>query len=78
VQAARTPWKIENETINTLKTKGNHLERNFRHGKQHLASLLLSMNTLAFLFHTILEFADTRYRLIRQTLERRTTFFDDA
>jgi len=78
VQAARTRWKIENETINTLKTKGYHLEHNFGHGKQHLANLLLSMNLLAFLFHTTLEFADARYRLIRQTLARRTTFFDDV
>jgi len=78
VQAARTRWKIENETINTLKTKGYHLEHNFGHGKQHLANLLLSLNLLAFLFHTILEFADARYRLIRQTLARRTTFFDDV
>ncbi len=78
VQAARTRWKIENETINTLKTKGYHLEHNFGHGKQHLANLLLSMNLLSFLFHTILEFADARYRLIRQTLARRTTFFEDV
>jgi len=78
VQAARTRWKIENETINTLKTKGYHLEHNFGHGRHHLANLLLSMNLLAFLFHTILEFADARYRLVRQTLARRTTFFDDV
>jgi hypothetical protein len=77
VAAARCRWKIENETINTLKTKGYHLEHNFGHGKKHLANFLLSLNILAFLFHTILELADVRYRLIRQTLARRTTFFDD-
>ena len=38
---------------------------------------MLSLNIPAFLFHTILEFCDARYRLIRQTLSRRTTFFDD-
>jgi len=78
VHAARARWKIENETINTLKTKGYHLEHNFGHGKQHLANLLLSLNLLSFLFHTILEFSDARYRLIRQTLARRITFFDDV
>jgi hypothetical protein len=77
VAAARCRWKIENETINTLKTKGYHLEHNFGHGKKQLANLLLSLNILAFLFHTILELADARYRLIRETLSRRTTFFDD-
>jgi hypothetical protein len=78
VQAARARWKIENETINTLKTKGYHLEHNFGHGKMHLANFLLSLNLLAFLFHTILELSDARYRLIRKTLARRTTFFDDV
>ncbi len=37
VQAGRTRWKIENEDINTLKTKGYHFEHNFGHGKMFLA-----------------------------------------
>ena len=31
--AGRARWKIENETFNTLKTKGYNLEHNFGHGK---------------------------------------------
>ena len=49
----RARWKIENENNNTLKTAGYHLEHNFGHGKQYLASLLATMNILAFLFHTM-------------------------
>jgi hypothetical protein len=75
VQAARTRWKIENEDINTLKTKGYHFEHNFGHGKQFLAQTLLSLNLLAFLFHTVLELLDRRCALIRATLPRRDTFF---
>ena len=45
----RTRWKIKNDNNNVLKTKGYHLEHNFGHGNQHLASLLLSLNLLAFL-----------------------------
>jgi len=75
VQAARTRWKIENENINTLKTKGYHFEHNFGHGKQFLAATLLSLNLLAFLFHTVLELLDPRCALIRKTLPRRDTFF---
>lgn len=75
VRAGRTRWKIENEDINTLKTKGYHLEHNFGHGKQHLAQTLLSLNILAFLFHTVLELLDSRCALIRRTLPRRDTFF---
>jgi hypothetical protein len=75
VQAARTRWKIENEDINTLKTKGYHFEHNFGHGTQFLAQTLLSLNLLAFLFHTVLELLDRRCALIRATLPRRDTFF---
>jgi hypothetical protein len=75
VQAARTRWKIENEDINTLKTKGYHFEHNFGHGKRFLAQTLLSLNLLAFLFHTVLELLDRRCALIRATLPRRDTFF---
>jgi hypothetical protein len=77
VAAGRTRWKVENENNNTLKTKGYHLEHNFGHGKQHLASLLATFNILAFLLHTLLELLDAKYRLLRQTLVRRQTFFDD-
>ena len=77
VQAGRSRWKIENEHNNTLKTKGYNLEHNFGHGKEHLANLLLTLNLIAFLFHTILELFDVRYRVLRQALRRRQTFFDD-
>jgi len=77
VAAGRARWKIENENNNTLKTKGYHLEHNFGHGKQHLSSLLATMNILAFLYHTFLSFTDEHYRLIRAALPTRKTFFDD-
>jgi len=71
----RTRWKVENENNNVLKTKGYHLEHNFGHGSQYLASLLLSLNLLAFLFHTVLDLVDEKYRLIRQALRTRQKFF---
>lgn len=77
VEAGRARWKIENEHNNTLKTKGYNLEHNFGHGKEHLSNLLLTLNLLAFLFHTVLEFLDMRYALIRSTLPRRDKFFHD-
>jgi hypothetical protein len=76
VRAGRTRWKVENENNNTLKTKGYHLTHNFGHGKQHLSALLLTLNLLAFLFHTLLELLDSSYQCIRQFLPRKT-FFDD-
>jgi len=77
VEAGRSRWKIENEHNNTLKTKGYNLEHNFGHGKRHLSNLLLTLNLIAFLFHTVLELFDRRYALIRTTLRRRRTFFED-
>src|SRR5262245_63982106 len=73
----RGRWKIENENNNVLKTKGYHIEHNFGHGQQYLAAFLLSLNLIAFLFHTVLEWYDDKYALIRQGLARRQTFFAD-
>jgi hypothetical protein len=38
-----------------LKTKGYHLEHNFGYGRRLLLAFLLSLNLLAFLLHTVLE-----------------------
>jgi hypothetical protein len=76
-QAGRGRWKVENENNNVLKTKGYHLEHNFGHGKHYLAAFLLSLNLLAFRFHTVLQWCDAKYALLRQVLGRRQTFFED-
>jgi hypothetical protein len=76
-QAGRGRWKSENENNNVLKTKGYHLEHNFGHGKQYLSATMLSLNLLAFLFHTVLEWSDAKYALLRHVLARRQTFFED-
>jgi hypothetical protein len=76
VDAGRARWKVENEHNNTLKTKGYNLEHNFGHGSEHLSSLLATMNLLAFLFHTVLDLVDGRYRMLRKALPSRKTFFE--
>ncbi len=73
--AGRARWKIENEHNNVLKTRGYHLEHNFGHGKKHLASLLVTMNLLAFGLHTLLELTDESYRLVRSAVGPRQRFF---
>jgi len=72
--AGRTRWKIENENNNILKTKGYHLEHNFGHGKEHLSGFLFTMNILAFLFHTVLDFLDEDYAKARAKLPRKAFF----
>lgn len=77
VRDGRARWKSENETNNVLKTKGYHLEHNFGHGEQFLANFMLTLNLLAFLFHTLLELLDEQYRRLRQHLVARQDFFND-
>ena len=77
VAAGRCRWKIENENNNTLKTKGYHFEHNYGHGQQHLSSLLASLIILAFLVHTVLEWMDDQYQLLRQKLPSRQRLFSD-
>jgi hypothetical protein len=77
VLCGRSRWKVENENNNTLKTKGYNLKHNYGHGKENLSTLLATFIILAFLFHTVLEFMENRYRLIRKKLPARKTFFDD-
>lgn len=77
VSAGRCRWKTENENHNVLKTKGYHLEHNFGHGLNHLATFLLTLNLLAFLFHTVLHLVDHSYQQIRRQRGTRRGFFQD-
>jgi hypothetical protein len=77
VRDGRARWKSENETNNVLKTKGYHLEHNFGHGQQNLANFMITLNLLAFLFHTLLDLLDEQYGTLRQELVTRQDFFND-
>ena len=54
----RCRWKIENETFNTLKNQGYHIEHNFGHGEEHLSFNFFLLNLLAFFMHQIFELTD--------------------
>lgn len=77
VAAGRRRWKVENENHNTLKTQGYHFEHNYGHGRKHLSSLLASLIILAFLTHTVLEWMDGKYQLLRKKLPSRQRLFSD-
>ena len=49
MKGGRSRWKIENETFNTLKNQGYHLEHNFGHGYRNLSVVLVMLMMLAFL-----------------------------
>ena len=71
----RARWKVENETFNTLKTKGYNLEHNFGHGQNHLAAVLVILNLLAFACHTIADLADKAWQKARAKIHTRAGFF---
>lgn len=53
MHAGRARWKIENETFNTLKNQGYHMQHNFGHGKKYLTTILTTIMLLAFLVDQI-------------------------
>jgi len=73
----RARWKIENESFNTLKTKGYNLEHNFGHGQQHLSAVLATMNLIAFAMHTVADLVDTAWKAARMAVGARKRFFED-
>ncbi len=77
VKAGRSRWKIENESNNVLKNHGYNLEHNFGHGQNNLCEMLLSLNLLAFLFHSVLDLANSTYKKVRDLLISRRSFFND-
>jgi hypothetical protein len=65
VRAGRARWKIENETFNTLKNQGYHIEHNYGHGSQNLSYNFFLLNLLAFFLHQILDLSDRLYQTCR-------------
>ena len=72
----RARWKIENETFNVLKTNGYNLEHNFGHGKKTLASVLVTLNLLAFAFHTVCDRLEDLWIAAREAKRVRKRFFE--
>ena len=76
VRIGRCRWKIENETINTLKNQGYHIEHNFGHGEKHLSINFLLLNLLAFFMHQIFELTDSLYQECRRAFGSRRNLWD--
>ena len=76
VRIGRCRWKIENETFNTLKNQGYHIEHNFGHGEKHLSINFLLLNLLAFFMHQIFELTDSLYQECRRAFGSRRNLWD--
>ncbi len=75
VKGGRARWKIENETFNTLKNQGYHIEHNYGHGSQHLSMNFFLLNLLAFYMHQIFELTDPLYQRCRLKTSSRKAYF---
>jgi len=65
------------EAYHFAEDQGLPLRAHNGHGKQHLSSLPASLIVLAFLTHTVLEWMDGKYRLLRKKLPSRKRLFND-
>lgn len=76
VRGGRSRWRIENETFNTLKNQGYHLEHNYGHGKVRLCTVLATLMLLAFLVDQIQQACCPLFRAVLAQLGSRRELWD--
>ncbi len=76
VKGGRARWKVENETFNTLKNQGYHLEHKYGHGNKNMSMVFFMLNLRAFYTHQILELTDPLYQKCRQDFSSQKEFWN--
>jgi hypothetical protein len=76
MRGGRARWKIENETFNTLKNQGYHLEHNFGLGEKYLSLTFFSLMMLAFLVDQMQELCCALYREVRKKMGSKRELFE--
>lgn len=76
MRGGRARWKIENETFNTLKNQGYHIEHNFGLGEQYLSLTFFSLMMLAFLADQLQELCCALYREVRKKRGSKKELFE--
>jgi len=66
MRGGRARWKVENETFNTLKNQGYHLEHNYGLGEKHLSMVFFSLMMLAFLVDQLQQISCPLFRELRR------------
>jgi len=84
MQGGRARWKIENETLNTLKNQGYNFEHTYGHGKKHLSVVCAMLMMLAFVVDQTQQVCCALFQAVWATLgskrllwERMRALFDD-
>jgi len=60
-----------------LKTNGYNLEHNFGHGKNNLSAVFVTLNLLAFAFHTVCDLTEGLWRQAAEKMGSRGRFFEN-
>jgi hypothetical protein len=76
MRGGRARWKIENETFNTLKNQGYHLEHNYGLGKENLSLVFVALMMLAFLLDQTLMLCCGLYKAARAKSTSNGRFFE--
>lgn len=76
VAVGRARWKIENETFNTLKNQGYHLEHNYGHGVKNLATNFAILTFLAFLVDQIAQHLDVGFQAAKKVCKSFKAFWE--
>ena len=71
----RTRWKIENETFNTLKNQGYHLDHNYGHGQKYLSTVFATMIFLAFLVDQIQQLSCPLFAEATKTFDTKKAYW---
>jgi hypothetical protein len=66
MRAARSRWRIENETFNTLKNQGYNFEHNYGHGEKNLCSVMTMLMMTAFLIDQVQQLCCRAYQKARK------------
>lgn len=66
MRGGRARWKVENETFNTLKNQGYHLEHNYGLGEKYLSMVFFSLMMLAFLVDQLQQISCPLFRELRK------------
>ena len=70
MRAGRSRWRIENETINTLKNQGYNFEHNYGHGYKHLSTVFACLMMLAFLVDQVEQLCDVLFQGALESMGR--------
>jgi hypothetical protein len=77
MRGGRARWKIENETFNTLKNQGYHLEHNYGHGEQNLSVVLALLMMLAFLVDQVQQMCCPLFQAAWQKMKSKTHLWEE-